>query len=163
MTKAKDLTGQRFGRWTVLERVPLGRETSNGERHGWRCRCDCGTERTVVTRSLTDGSSRSCGCDIVEKATHRMQEDNVLGRFDGTVVSAIRPDRQANRNSKSGVKGVYWSEREGTWIAKIGVRGKAITLGRFARLEDAIKARQAAEDAYYAPILEAWEKGQAPE
>jgi hypothetical protein len=53
-----DLTGKRFGRWTVLERAP----SSNGESM-WRCVCDCGTERAAVKGdALRGGATRSCGC-----------------------------------------------------------------------------------------------------
>lgn len=53
----KDLTGMRFGQWTVLEM----RERHGGSRY-WLCRCDCGTERKVTSNHLLNGSSRSCGC-----------------------------------------------------------------------------------------------------
>jgi hypothetical protein len=52
-----NLTGQKFGRWLVLERV----ENVNGYHH-WMCRCDCGTEKIVDGYSLTKGHSTSCGC-----------------------------------------------------------------------------------------------------
>lgn len=152
--QAVDLTGRRFGRWTVIARVPLAQVTSSGTRNGWLCRCDCGTERVVQAGGLISGASRSCGCTIAETAIRHINEDNTLGRYDGTVVSAIRPERGANRSSKSGVKGVYWSEREQRWIAKIGLRGKSITIGRFGSMEAAAKARQAAEEVYYGPILQ---------
>lgn len=151
---AKDLTGQRFGKWTVLEKATLPKPDSTGARSGWLCRCDCGTERIVLARSLRSGASRSCGCDTAVKAAKRIDEDNVLGRFSGTVVSAIRPDRPPNKNNLSGVKGVYWNSREQRWIAKIGFRGKQITLGRFKRLEDAAEARRKAEQELFAPVLE---------
>ena len=52
----RDLSGMRFGRWTVEEWVRT-------DAHGsvYRCRCDCGTEREVRGAALTNGSSRSCG------------------------------------------------------------------------------------------------------
>lgn len=47
--------GDRFGTWTVLAEAPrLGRALA------WRCRCDCGTERTVRASSLTCGDSQGC-------------------------------------------------------------------------------------------------------
>lgn len=57
MPPAIDLVGKDFGRWTVLE----VRRTQNGLR-AWLCRCACGTERVVLTASLVNGSSISCGC-----------------------------------------------------------------------------------------------------
>lgn len=63
----------------------------------------------------------------------------------------------------SGVKGVYWSKREQRWIAKIGLKGKTITIGRFQNLKDAEKARKQAEEQYYSPIIEQWKKDHSAE
>ena len=54
----KDLTGKRFGAWTVLQRI----ENAKGGRTIWRCLCDCGTKRAVHAEHLHLGKSRSCGC-----------------------------------------------------------------------------------------------------
>lgn len=50
-----DLTGQRFGRLTVLSRTPVK------DRPRWNCICDCGTEKVLPTESLL-GGTKSCGC-----------------------------------------------------------------------------------------------------
>lgn len=52
-----DLTGCRFGRWTVLER-----DLNNKHDTAWICRCDCGTERSVRAICLINNRSKSCGC-----------------------------------------------------------------------------------------------------
>lgn len=63
MPPLKDLTGQVFGRLTVLERAE-----NRGKRVYWRCRCTCGNEVEVRTDSLTSvdnrthKATRSCGC-----------------------------------------------------------------------------------------------------
>lgn len=55
--KQVDLTGERFGRLVVVQRVfNRGRETC------WLCKCDCGKEVEILRRSLTGGKTRSCGC-----------------------------------------------------------------------------------------------------
>ena len=56
--RAIDLTGQRFGRYTVLERA--GSDTYRASM--WHCRCDCGTERIVRGKNLKSGAIVSCGC-----------------------------------------------------------------------------------------------------
>ena len=56
MGKMIDLTGQRFGRWTVLEYVGYEKGVM------WRCKCDCGTERNVRSDHLRYGKTISCGC-----------------------------------------------------------------------------------------------------
>jgi len=58
-TKAKDLTGMRFGRWTVTARGPLG---SSGRSALWSCRCDCGKEKLLQSKDLRRGHTTSCGC-----------------------------------------------------------------------------------------------------
>jgi len=58
VAKTNDLTGKRFGRWTVIR---FDHRDQNGSAY-WRCKCDCGTEKSIRHSSLTSGNSRSCGC-----------------------------------------------------------------------------------------------------
>jgi hypothetical protein len=52
-----DLTGRKFGRLQVVQRLA---RTSSGIQ--WLCLCDCGA-KTIVSRSnLAYGGSKSCGC-----------------------------------------------------------------------------------------------------
>jgi hypothetical protein len=61
---AKDMTGMRFGRLTVLRRDGY----AQGQRvYAWRCRCDCGNEKTVGGPSLRKGYTVSCGCLRLER------------------------------------------------------------------------------------------------
>lgn len=53
-----NLTGQRFGQWTILSFSHQDASKNNV----WLCRCDCGTERPVKSRTLRNGRSASCGC-----------------------------------------------------------------------------------------------------
>ena len=57
-----DLTGKKFGRWTVL--YENGRLTEPRGRVVplWRCRCECGEERDIRAGTLVSGNSLSCGC-----------------------------------------------------------------------------------------------------
>lgn len=53
-----DLTGMRFGRLTVLNRI-------ENDKHGcarWHCVCDCGNEVYPSASSLRTGHTKSCGC-----------------------------------------------------------------------------------------------------
>lgn len=65
--KRLELTGQEFGRWTVLE-------WSQGYKGdtGWRCRCQCGKEKIVASSALRSGRSTSCGCYRSEATRKRM-------------------------------------------------------------------------------------------
>lgn len=66
MTRTIDLTGQRFGSWTVIEPRPGYR---------WLCQCDCGSEREVQSKSLKNGRSTSCGC------SYKKKPGDVIGRL----------------------------------------------------------------------------------
>ena len=52
-------------------------------------------------------------------------------------------------NNVSGTSGVHFCERDGKWIARIGVDGKRIYLGAFDSKEEAVKAREEAEIKYH--------------
>lgn len=60
----EDLVGKRFGMWTVLALAEAPFRDADGRSHltKWKCRCDCGTVKSVAACSLKSGDSPSCGC-----------------------------------------------------------------------------------------------------
>lgn len=63
--------GDTFGKWTVLEEVEPKIYPSGRESRMFRCVCECGTIKTIKISGLTNGTSRSCGCLMREKAAER--------------------------------------------------------------------------------------------
>jgi hypothetical protein len=58
MGKFIDLTGYRFGKWTVIRQAP------NKNRYTcWLCKCGCGSEKNVMTKNLRHSTSTNCGCE----------------------------------------------------------------------------------------------------
>lgn len=55
---ANDLTGQEFGKLTVIEHVGLDKSKNAM----WKCRCKCGKELIVKGPNLKAGHTKSCGC-----------------------------------------------------------------------------------------------------
>lgn len=58
MAKTLEISGQKFGRLTVTERV-------ENNRHGqsqWKCVCDCGNVVIANGHKLVSGHTQSCGC-----------------------------------------------------------------------------------------------------
>jgi hypothetical protein len=55
-----DLTGLKFSRLTVLQRVP--NYGKGGINFSYFCRCDCGNEIKVQRTQLIRGTTKSCGC-----------------------------------------------------------------------------------------------------
>jgi hypothetical protein len=62
---AEDMTGQQFGKLTVL-----ARDGTKGGLAVWLCRCECGNERSVTGHNLRKGMSTSCGCTRGPDAKH---------------------------------------------------------------------------------------------
>lgn len=61
-SKRVDITGNRYGRLTVLERAFI----KNGVSY-WKCKCDCGNTRYIPLGKLQSGHSLSCGCLYKDK------------------------------------------------------------------------------------------------
>lgn len=67
--RAKDITGQRFGRLTAIRWDGY----TNAWQSMWLCRCDCGREVRVHKNNLMAGRVRSCGClrrELMKKRWH---------------------------------------------------------------------------------------------
>lgn len=56
-----DLTGQRFGKLTVIERAKDKILSSGRTGVQWLCKCDCGNETIVLASNLVKGNTQSCG------------------------------------------------------------------------------------------------------
>lgn len=75
MGKFIDITGQKFGRLTVVRKS--GRSKSGHVM--WECCCDCGAKRYVPGAYLRNGHTKSCGCyqaDIVRESAKKMGTAN---------------------------------------------------------------------------------------
>lgn len=65
--RRSDLTGRRFGRLVVIG--PADPPVDKRHRSRWRCKCDCGREKDVVSAGLCYGTTISCGCAQRELAS----------------------------------------------------------------------------------------------
>lgn len=75
--KTPDLTGQHFGRLTVLER-DYAPESRTGHAK-WRCLCACGNMKTAGSNALRSGHTRSCGCLLHDTLTTRNTTHGLSG------------------------------------------------------------------------------------
>lgn len=103
MGKFIDLSGKRFGHWTVIER------DNDIEKKNiyWKCQCDCGTIRSVSGTSLRGGISVSCGCDKDKRTSIRAkrQVDDLTGKKFG-YWTVIEQDLSDSTTSKRGARWV---------------------------------------------------------
>ena len=79
-----DITGKRFGRLTVLEKVDY-KDTPQKSQAMWKCKCDCGNITVVRGTQLRQGKTKSCGCLQKEKA-HDLKFINETGNRYGKLI-----------------------------------------------------------------------------
>jgi len=113
MGKIIDLTGQKFGRLTVVSFAE-----NRDHRIYWNCLCECGNTSIVRGSDLKSGASTSCGCLRVEKTatTHATHGHSVEGNPSSTYHSWQQmKERCTNPNNKAyknyGGRGITVCER----------------------------------------------------
>lgn len=100
MSKLIDLTGNKYGRLTVLKKDD-NRKTNNGSY--WICQCDCGTIKSIKSSSLRRGEIQSCGC-LRNEQIYKVNEknrDHLEGQRFGKLTVLKRDE-----NKPKGI--VYW-------------------------------------------------------
>ena len=112
MSKSKDLTGQRFGRLTVIKKTD---KRSRGYVL-WECKCDCGTESVYVTSNdLTNNNTSSCGC-------LRRKFRDLTGQKFGLLTVIRKTDKRKNRR-------VVWECKCDCGTENVYVSSQALTSG----------------------------------
>ena len=86
--------GDVFARLTVLEKIVVP-----GIGTGFRCRCECGTERVCNARNLIGGNTRSCGCYHREThTTHGLTRSRVYGIWKSMIQRCENPNAGSFEN-----------------------------------------------------------------
>ena len=93
---------------------------------------------------------KGIGSATSKKNFGQFHEDSLQYHTNFHVIESDKP----NIKNKSGYKGVWFHEKRGLWEAYISIHRKRIYLGRYARKEDAIEARNQAEKEYFEPLIQ---------
>ena len=96
--KFEDLTGKKYGEWTVLQRDYEKQFLMKKHSIYYHCICSCGVQRSVLRDSLINGHSKSCGCLKVKNAKLRI--DNLIGKKYGRLQVISRADDIVTSNGK---------------------------------------------------------------
>jgi len=152
MGNRKDITGQKFGKLTAVKKL---RKQIRDRCPTWLFLCECGNYVKYpydnVVFSVHKGR-QSCGCsrkNFYETNRKFLGVTNVKG----TCIERIQSNKP-NKNSKSGIKGVFYEKSRKVWNAKIMFKGKEYNLGRFKLKKDAVKKRREAEKMLFEPFLD---------
>jgi hypothetical protein len=99
-----DITGQKFGRLTVIKR-----SMPNNKKRGtyWSCLCECGNTKVVVGSNLKNGTTKSCGCIHREQLIERCFID-ITGKRYGRLTAI---ERVENAVSANGSRRTRWKCR----------------------------------------------------
>lgn len=82
--RLRNLTGQRFGRITVLGYAGSRDRNSGGGRTAfWFCLCSCGNVSKVATQQLHSGKTQSCGCLQKEQRLANASLTKTHGEYGG--------------------------------------------------------------------------------
>ena len=108
--KLHDITGEVFGRLTVIRLVSSGTSLPTM----WECQCDCGNMVTVWLQSLRRGATVSCGCfshDINpwRAMKHGMSDTPTYQTWIGMIQRCTDPTREAY--ARYGGRGIRVCER----------------------------------------------------
>lgn len=93
----KWMQNENAGLWMILGPYIT---TSKGEKK-YLCRCECGTERYVLERSLRYGGSKSCGCLARRNATEKIEH-----KLKGRVFDDLEVIDKAEKKERNG--GTWW-------------------------------------------------------
>lgn len=89
-SRMPDLTGQKFGRLTVIRR----KGSDNCNKATWLCECECGNQIIVTTGGLRSGNTKSCGCYRTDRSKEYWQENmiDLTGKRFGKLTVIKRSD-----------------------------------------------------------------------
>ena len=105
-----DLTGQKFGRLTVLKRATDHIQPNGKKVIQWECECECIDPNThthpivtVRTCNLRSGHTQSCGCLVKERA-QQVNIKNEVGKKYGHLTVLEKAECPKTTNSRH----IYW-------------------------------------------------------
>lgn len=98
-----NLKNKRFGRLTVLGEYITIRNSSGRNERKWLCRCECGTEKYILERSLLYGNTKSCGCAARENSAKANAYD-----LHGKTYGELKVLEVVTDHQKDSRGGIWW-------------------------------------------------------
>lgn len=104
--KVVELTGQRFGRLTVIRKYGIDKHNGNVT---WLCKCDCGKTTVVSSAKLRRGNTQSCGCLLLESikksnTKHGLTGTKIYNEWHGVKQRCYSPT--ASNYERYGARGI---------------------------------------------------------
>jgi hypothetical protein len=95
----KDITGQRFGKYRVMDYAGYTLKACGIKQHYWICQCDCGNTKEVEGGNLRRGRIVSCGCHIqAVKTTHNKSNSRAYTIWCSMLTRCSNPNHKNYRH-----------------------------------------------------------------
>lgn len=88
--KRLDLTGQTFGKLTVISSAPSQRTSGGQMKAAWECRCECGNQVKVTAGHLRSGHTQSCDCGLL-RMIHGQYDTKLYGVWEAIIQRTTNP------------------------------------------------------------------------
>lgn len=105
-----------------------------------------GRHKDIYLHRMVMGNPAGMDVDHISHDTLDNRKENLRSC---THAQNLRNRKGPNSNNKSGIRGVCWFRRDGTWHAQIKVDGRRIHLGYFATKEEAGAVYASANAKYF--------------
>lgn len=108
-------------------------------------RLNSGKQRMISMHRFLTGFNETLVVDHKDRNRLNNQRKNLRLVTD----AQNRQNSSAQKNSKTGIKGVTFETKRNKWRVNIMINGKNRNIGRFLNIDDAIKARHFADITYH--------------
>ena len=126
----RDLTGQRFGRLTVLYKG----KPDKTKHTRWYCKCDCGNTKLVYKDALLTGRTVSCGCyneEVKRRLKKRKNNSYTLnGEYGIGITHNTNKEFYFDLEDYERIKNYCWREDKNGYIVANNQQCKCIYLHR---------------------------------
>jgi len=114
-----DITGQKFGRLTVIG----FHKRKKHYNYIWECKCDCGNTSYISSGALKSGKTKSCGCLQKEKMSQNRQRNLfILAKTYGIGITTDNRIFYFDLEDYDKIKDHCWSFRGDYLVANINNR-----------------------------------------
>lgn len=134
MTRIIDISGQKFGKLTVIK---MSDKRNGSNDILWECLCDCGKTKLATSGNLRNGDAKSCGC------LKNIDYDSFIGKTYGrlTILSFTKNNERVYVSCECGeIKYKSWQDvksghtKSCGCLSKEGRKGVDLTGYRFGKL-----------------------------
>ena len=98
-TPPRDLSGQSFGKLTVISETEPHVQRNGKRMRKWMCRCECGAIKSYLQANLVSSHGpQSCGCTCNRSSIRSPRDANLLGNRYGCLTVIMEGEALARKN-----------------------------------------------------------------